>query len=129
MAYDADDVMETKPVDDWANDWDWLDKDWGRRAPEVWADLRDKGVTMAFTERYGRAFMPVTHEAVDTIAHDTEHFSSVRVSVAVPNSPTRPAPPITSDPPEHHGHRRLLLEPFAPKKVKGARGTNAPVLP
>jgi len=104
-------------VEDWANDWDWLDDDWGSRAPEIWADLRETGVAMAFTERYGRAFMPVTHDAVSEIAHNTEDFSSFRVSVAMPDSPVRKAAPITSDPPEHHGHRRLLLPAFAPKAV------------
>lgn len=118
MAYDTADAPEVEPVEDWANDWDWLDPGWGSRAPDIWADLRDQGVTVAFTERYGRAFMPITHETVNAIAHDTENFSSIRVGVAQPGSPIRPAPPITSDPPDHHGHRRLLLAPFAPKKVK-----------
>lgn len=118
MAYDTTTNDGEAPVEDWANDWDWLDEDWGRRAPEIWGELRDAGVTMAFTERYGRAWMPVTHEAVEAIAHDTEHFSSIRVGVAKPGTTPSPAPPITSDPPEHHDHRRLLLEPFAPRRIR-----------
>lgn len=118
MAYGTDDVVQSEPVEDWANDWDWLDPSWGKHAPEIWASLREQGVTMAFTERYGRAFMPVRHEAVNEIAHDTEHFSSIRVGVGQPGAPVRLAPPINSDPPDHHGHRRLLLEPFGPKKVR-----------
>ena len=118
MAYDSTEHDES-PVTDWARDWDWLDDDWGRRAPDVWAELRGDGVDMAFTERYGRAWMPVRHNIVEAISHDTEHFSSVRVSVAKPGTPRRLSPPITSDPPDHHGHRRLLLQPFAPKVVKG----------
>ena len=74
---------------------------------------------MAFTERYGRAWMPVTMEAVTAVAHDTETFSSQWVSVAQPDALRRPAPPITSDPPVHHGHRRLLLPSFSPKVVAG----------
>lgn len=116
------DTANTSTVTDWANDWDWLDSDWGARAPEIWADLRDAGVAMAFTERYGRAFMPVTHEAVSEIAHNTEDFSSFRVSVSLPDAPVRKAAPITSDPPEHHGHRRLLLPAFAPKVVAHKEG-------
>jgi cytochrome P450 len=51
------------------------------------------------------------------VANDTEHFSSIWVNVGRPDAPRRPAPPITSDPPEHHGHRRLLLPAFSPKHV------------
>jgi cytochrome P450 len=105
------------PVTDWATDWDWLDERWGEHAPEIWADLRARGCPVAFTERYGRAFMPVTHEAVSAIAHDAEHFSSFKVSVSLPDAPIRRAPPITSDPPEHHGHRRVLLAPFSPRQI------------
>lgn len=117
MAYEAGASVTHGPVTDWANDWDWLDDSWGERAPEIWSDLRAAGTTMAFTERYGRAFMPLTQEAVARIANDTEHFSSFRVSVSLPDSPVRKAPPITSDPPEHQGHRRLLLPPFNPRRI------------
>ncbi len=111
-------VGAVEPVTDWAKDWDWLDERWGSDAPEIWAGLREAGVDVAFTERYGRALMPLTHEGVESVAHDTENFSSYRVSVAIPGSPFRKAAPITSDPPEHHGHRRLLLPPFSPKKTQ-----------
>jgi cytochrome P450 len=66
--------------------------------------------------------MPVTMDAVSQVAHDTEHFSSYKVSVALPDAPRRPAPPITSDPPEHHDHRRLLLPSFSPKKIAPMEG-------
>ena len=116
MAYETTSEAR-EPVQDWASDWDWLDEQWGPNAPEIWRDLREAGCPMAFTERYGRAWMPVTHEAVAQIANDTEHFSSYRVSVSRPDSPLRKAPPITLDPPEHHAHRRILLPPFNPKRV------------
>ncbi|MCC6433544.1 MAG: cytochrome P450 [Acidimicrobiales bacterium] len=117
MAYDSTAPNRHGPVRDWAADWDGLDDDWGRRAPEIWQDLRASGCPMAFTERYGRAWMPLHHETVSQIAHDTEHFSSFRVSVSLPDSPVRKAPPITSDPPEHHAHRRLLLPPFNAARI------------
>jgi cytochrome P450 len=118
MAYDTQAAgAGPEPVTDWANDWDWLDDQWGERAPEIWAELRAQGCTMAFTERYGRAFMPLTHEAVNAIAHDPEHFSSFRVSVSLPDSPVRKAPPITTDPPDHADQRRLLLPPFSPRQI------------
>jgi cytochrome P450 len=109
------------PVTDWVNDWDWLDDQWGRDAIAIWNEVRET-CPVAMTERYGRAFMPVTMEGVASIAHDTEHFSSVWVSVARPDAPRVPAPPITSDPPDHHGHRRLLLPSFSPKRIAPLEG-------
>lgn len=103
-------------VTDWVNDWDWLDPQWGPNAIEIWDQVREV-CPVATTERYGRAFMPVTYEAVAQVAHDTENFSSVWVSVARPDAPRAPAPPITSDPPDHHVHRRLLLPSFSPKVI------------
>ena len=121
MAYDAGSAVEMPPVTDWVNDWDWLDPQWGPNAIEIWNSVREV-CPMATTERYGRAHMPVTMEAITRIAHDTEHFSSYRVTVARPDAPRRPAPPITSDPPDHHGHRRLLLPSFSPKKIAPMEG-------
>jgi cytochrome P450 len=115
VAYDAD-AGEHPPVTDWVNDWDWLDPRWGANAIDIWNSVRER-CPVATTERYGRAHMPVTMAAVQQIAHDTEHYSSIKVSVARPDAPRRPAPPITSDPPDHHGHRRLLLPAFSPKKI------------
>jgi cytochrome P450 len=115
MSYETG-TSDAEPVTDWVNDWDWLDPQWGERAIEIWNSVREV-CPVATTERYGRAHMPVTMEAVQAIAHDTEHFSSWRVSVARPDAARRPAPPITSDPPDHHGHRRLLLPSFSPKKI------------
>jgi cytochrome P450 len=115
MAYDGEHI-EMPRVQDWLHDWDWLDDQWGSNAIEIWNRVRAVS-PMATTERYGRAFMPVTMEAVAAVAHDTEHFSSIWVNVGRPDAPRRPAPPITSDPPDHHGHRRLLLPAFSPKRI------------
>jgi len=116
MGYDATDHVEMPPVTDWVNDWDWLDDQWGSNAIDIWNSVREQ-CPVATTERYGRAFMPVTMEGVAAVANDTEHFSSIWVNVGRPDAPRRPAPPITSDPPDHHGHRRLLLPSFSPKKI------------
>jgi cytochrome P450 len=115
MAYDTD-QQDHPPVQDWVNDWDWLDEQWGPNAIDIWNDVRSQ-CPMATTERYGRAFMPVTMDAVAAVAQDTEHFSSIWVNVGRPDAVRHPAPPITSDPPDHHGHRRLLLPAFNPKRV------------
>ncbi len=115
MSYETG-TSDLPPVTDWVNDWDWLDDQWGANAIEIWNAVREV-CPVATTERYGRAHMPVTMEAIQEIAHDTEHFSSIFVNVGRPDAPRRPAPPITSDPPDHHGHRRLLLPSFSPKKI------------
>jgi cytochrome P450 len=121
MAYVDGATIDMPPVIDWVHDWDWLDPQWGPNAIDIWNSVREV-CPMATTERYGRAHMPVTMEAVSQVAHDTEHFSSYKVSVARPDAPRRPAPPITSDPPEHHAHRRLLLPSFSPKKIAPMEG-------
>ena len=112
MAYGGERV-EMAAVENWLTDWDWLDDQWGENAIDIWNSVREQ-CPVATTERYGRAFMPVTMEAVAAVANDTEHFSSIWVNVGRPDAPRRPAPPITSDPPDHHGHRRLLLPAFSP---------------
>ncbi|MEY3806162.1 MAG: hypothetical protein RIR69_974 [Actinomycetota bacterium] len=118
MAYGADERLDTPPVTDWVNDWDWLDDGWGENAIDIWNDVREQ-CPIGSTERYGRAFMPVTMDAVRHIANDTDNFSSIWVNVSRPDAPRSPAPPITSDPPDHHGHRRLILPAFNPKAVAG----------
>jgi cytochrome P450 len=120
MSY-GESTSDAPPVTDWLNDWDWLDDQWGVKAIDIWNDVRAQA-DIATTERYGRAFMPVTMDAVSQVAHDTEHFSSIWVNVGRPDAPRRPAPPITSDPPDHHGHRRLLLPAFSPKQITPMEG-------
>lgn len=116
MAYGAEDRLDTPPVTDWVNDWDWLDDGWGENAIDIWNDVREV-CPVGSTERYGRAFMPVTMDAVRDIANNTDDFSSIWVNVSRPDAPRAAAPPITSDPPDHHGHRRLILPAFNPKAI------------
>lgn len=85
MAYEHSQT-DDRPVTDWLHDWDWLDPSWGEDAISIWNDIREQ-CPVASTERYGRAFLPVTMQAVQAIAQDTEHFSSWRVSVARPDAP------------------------------------------
>ena len=113
---DGGDQLEMPPVENWLTDWDWLDDQWGENAIDIWNSVREQ-CPVATTERYGRAFMPVTMDTVAAVANDTENFSSIWVNVGRPDAPRSPAPPITSDPPAHHGHRRLLLPAFSPKNV------------
>ncbi len=109
--------QDLPPVTDWLHDWDWLDPQWGPNAIDIWNEVREQ-CPVATTERYGRSHMPVTMAAVSEVAKNTEDFSSIFVSVARPDAPRFPAPPITSDPPDHKEHRRLLLPSFSPKVIE-----------
>ncbi|MFT3851172.1 MAG: cytochrome P450 [Ilumatobacteraceae bacterium] len=109
------------PVTDWATDFDHADPEYNRHAHEIWADLREH-CPVAHTDRYHGAWLPVLHEDVSNIAHDTENYTSRAVVVSyaeeLAQAPIGGAPPISSDPPFHHHARRLLLPPFAPKKIE-----------
>ncbi|MEQ9162114.1 MAG: cytochrome P450, partial [Ilumatobacter fluminis] len=89
----------------------------------VWSELR-QGCPVAFTERRGRAWMPVGYDDIAAVANDTTHFSSRRVGVIdLPESqregrPLLTAPPITSDPPDHTWARRILLPAFSPHQIE-----------
>ena len=108
------------PVVDWEHDFDHADPEWAARAPEIWDELRET-CPVAHSERYGGVWLPTRHEDVSAIAYDTEHFTS-RSVVVTEGRPLQPAPqgiapPISSDPPFHHGARRLILPAFSPKEI------------
>ena len=122
VPYDPDDYG---PVEDWATDFDHATPAYNANAPEIWKELRESGCPVAHTDRYGGMWTPITHDTVQEIAYDTEHFTSrsVVVSTTRPGdfalpAPIGGAPPITSDPPFHNMARRLLLPPFAPKQIE-----------
>ena len=74
---------------------------------------------IARTERFEGAWLPTRYEDVKAIAYDTEHFTSRRIVLRHKKyeDPPLPAPPITSDPPEHKAHKRVLLPFFSPQEV------------
>jgi hypothetical protein len=111
------------PVRDFATDFDHTDPQWVADPYPIWDELR-RECPVAHTDRYGGAWLPVSHDDVAAVAYDTEHFTSrtVVVSELRPGDDDLPAPigvapPITSDPPFHAMARRLLLPAFAPKPV------------
>ncbi|MBM3684652.1 MAG: cytochrome P450 [Actinobacteria bacterium] len=112
--------MERKPVSDWATDFDIFDPEFVADPFPVFADLRER-CPVAHTDRSGGQWMPVTYEHIAEITADTDHFSSVTVGVTgrkPGEGAILTAPPITSDPPEHAGARRVLLPSFSPKAVE-----------
>lgn len=110
-------MTERKPVADWASDWDHLDPAWKENPFPIWDDLRER-CPIAHTDRYNGAYLPTRYKDVQAIANDSVHFSSRRVIIRetyVEGVP--PAPPITSDPPEHKPYKQLLLPPFTAEEV------------
>jgi hypothetical protein len=105
------------PVNDWSTDWDHLDQRWVNDPYPIWNELRQK-CPIAHTDRFMGVYFPSRYDDVRAIAYDTEHFSSRRVVVRETPPPRVPAPPITSDPPEHRPARMVLLPPFTPDAIK-----------
>jgi hypothetical protein len=108
---------ERPPVKDWATDWDHLDRRWVEDPFPIWDEIRRK-CPIAHTERFMGVYLPTRYEDVRAVAYDTENFSSRRVVVRETPPPRVPAPPITSDPPEHRPARMVLLPPFTPDAIK-----------
>jgi len=110
--------MSTRPpVNDWATDFDHLDPRWIENPYPIWEELRVK-CPVAHTERFRGVYFPSRYEDVRAVAYDTENFSSRRIIVRETPPPRIPAPPITSDPPEHRPAKNLLLPAFTPDAIK-----------
>ena len=109
------------PVTDWATDFDHADPQWAANPYPIWDELRAE-CPVAHSDRYGGVWLPTTHDGVAAVAYDTEHFTSRSIIVSegrpMMPAPQGIAPPISSDPPFHHGARRLLLPAFSPKAVE-----------
>jgi cytochrome P450 len=109
--------MSTRPpVTDWSTDFDHFDPRWSENPYPIWNELRQK-CPIAHTERFMGAYFPSRYEDVRAIAYDTEHFSSRRPVVRDSRPPLIPAPPITSDPPEHRPAKQILLPAFTPDAI------------
>lgn len=109
-------MSERQPVSDWATDFDHLDPQWTEDPFSIWDELRQK-CPIAHTKRFMGAYFPSRYEDVRAIAYDTEHFSSRRVIVRETRPSLNPAPPITSDPPEHWPAKLVLLPVFTPDAI------------
>jgi len=111
-------MTEPRPVTDWIHDFDHTDPRWTENPYPIWDELR-AAAPVVHTDRFLGVYMPTTFEAVKEISYDTDHFSSRRIIVRNERPEVvQPAPPITSDPPEHKPAKRLLLPPFTPDAVR-----------
>jgi len=121
-------MTTTAPVTDWTSDFDVLDPRYIADPFSIWDDLRGT-CPIAHTERRISSWLPTRYEDVTAIAHDIEHFSSLRVAVIPGAEDDEPdegytgpnlefgLPPITADPPLHTWTRRLLLPWFSHRRV------------
>jgi Cytochrome P450 len=107
--------MVFEPVEDWRTDWDHSDPAWRPTLLDLGRPPR--ALPGRRTERYGGAVMVTTWDLIDAVTHDPTTFSSRETGVRPPGTNTKKSPPITSDPPEHQEHRRILLPSFSPQSI------------
>jgi hypothetical protein len=114
------------------SDYDIFDAGFIRDPFTVMDEIRESECPIAHTERWGGSWMPTRYADVVAMAQEHDVFTSRQILVTGPpdgQAPEGPyagvaAPPISSDPPEHHWHRRLILPFFAPQAVaKFEQGT------
>ena len=121
-------MTQTAPVKDWATDFDVLDPRYVTDPFSIWDELRAT-CPIAHTDRRKSSWLPTRYDDVTAIAHDIEHFSSLKVAVIPGDEDDDPnesfdgpnleygLPPISADPPLHTWTRRLLLPWFSHKRV------------
>jgi cytochrome P450 len=111
--------MDTNAMQfDWDKDFDHLDPAWVADPYPIWDEMR-QNCPVAHTDKFNGVYFPSRYEDVRAIAYDTEHFSSRRVVVRAESPESPPIlPPITSDPPAHLAHRKLLLPAFTPDAIR-----------
>src|SRR5580700_869584 len=111
-------MTQTAPVNDWTSDFDVLDPRYVSDPFSIWDDLRSS-CPIAHTDRRISSWLPTRYEDVTAIAHDIDHFSSLRVAV-IPGGEDDDGedpdyvgpeleyglPPISADPPLHTWTRR-----------------------
>jgi len=113
-----------KPVSDLTTDYDIFDPEFVKNPYPGYSEIRESQCPIAHTDRYQGSWLPTRYEDVVAIAQEFETFTSRQILVMPPAEGRNEgpyadvaAPPITSDPPDHHWHRRLILPVFAPQAV------------
>ena len=106
-------------------DYDIFDPEYVRNPFPTIEQIRQSECPVAHTERWGGSWMPTRYADIVAVAQEHDVFTSRQILVTGPPDGQEPegayagvaAPPISSDPPEHHWHRRLILPFFAPQAV------------
>ncbi len=112
------------PVNDPTTDFNIFDPEFVRDPYPTMSKIRESACPVAHSDRWGGSWLPTRYDDVVAIAQEHELFTS-REIIVTPRPPGQvegpyagvAAPPITSDPPDHHWHRRLILPVFAPQAV------------
>ena len=126
-------MTDISPVEDWASDYNIFAPEFMTDPYPRMSEIREGACPIAHSDRWGGSWMPTRYEDVVAMAQEHELFTSRQI-IVVPPVPGAAegaygavaAPPITSDPPEHHWHRRLILPTFSPQSVaKFEDGTRA----
>ncbi len=120
-----------KPVSDLLTDYDIFDPEFVKNHYPGYSEIRESKCPIAHTDRYQGSWLPTRYDDVVAIAQEFETFTSRQILVMPPAEGRNEgayagvaAPPITSDPPDHHWHRRLILPIFSPQSVaKYEQGT------
>jgi cytochrome P450 len=109
---------------DWLSDYDIFDPQFVRDPYPVMSSIRESECPVAHSDRWGGSWMPTRYDDVVAAAQEYDIFTSRNIIVVPPPTGQTEgpyagvaAPPITSDPPEHHWHRRTILPTFAPQAV------------
>ena len=123
-------MPHTAPVQDWATDFDVLDRATSA-IPSAFGTISGRRCPIAHTDRRKSSWLPTRYDDITDIAHDIAHFSSLKVAVIPGDEDEDPnenfdgpnleygLPPISADPPLHTWTRRLLLPWFSHKRVDG----------
>ena len=116
--------MHNASLDELLNHYDIFDNDFVSDPFPLFDQIRESGCPIAHSDQNGGSWLPTRHAHVVAMAQSPEIFTSREVGVIglSPESREGPyggvrVPPIDSDPPEHHGHRRAILPTFAPQAV------------
>ncbi|GAA4728124.1 cytochrome P450 [Nocardioides endophyticus] len=102
-----------------SDDFDILDPDYLRNPYPTWDELRGT-CPVAHSDRWGGSWLPTGFETVKEIARRPEDFSSRALEVTGPIPPVGKGlrvPPLSSDPPYHAAHRKLLMPLFTKSAV------------
>lgn len=90
----------------------------------VLGQIRESSCPIAHTERWGGSWLPTRYDDVVAMAQEHSLFTSRQILVTAPPPAQMEgayagvaAPPISSDPPDHHWHRRLILPFFSPQAI------------
>lgn len=116
--------MSVDDARDVVNDYDIFEPGFVTDPYPTMSTIRESACPIAHTERWGGSWMPTRYDDVVAIAQEHELFTSRQIIVVPPPPGVAEgpyggvkAPPISSDPPEHHWHRRMILPTFSPQSV------------